>query len=159
MVPSRVGPQRAAAPAGLTTAAAVVAAASLLVACGGSSSQVQTRRSPATSTTAPAPSSTAGGPSVTVGIICSVPTDAAQALLSAWLAGDRAAAGRCASPAAVSALFARAGRGTGWTFQGCDGPDPGVPQCSYASAGGHASLTLMGSEASGWKVDSLSFGP
>ena len=158
MVPSRVGPQRAAAPAGLTTAAAVVAAASLLVACGGSSSQVQTRPSPATSTTAPAPS-TSGGPSVTVGIICSVPTDAAQALLGAWLAGDRAAAGRCASPAAVSALFARAGRGTGWTFQGCDGPDPGVPQCSYASAGGHASLTLMGSEASGWKVDSLSFGP
>ena len=158
MVPSRVGPQRAGAPAGLTTAAVVVAAASLLVACGGSSSHVQTRRSPATSTTAPAPS-TSGGPSVTVGIICSVPTDAAQALLSAWLAGDRAAAGRCASPAAVSALFARAGRGTGWTFQGCDGLDPGVPQCSYASAGGHASLTLMGSEASGWKVDSLSFGP
>jgi hypothetical protein len=156
VVPSRLGPQRAAPPRRLIAAAAVAAA--VLAGCGGSSGRVQSRHSPV-STTAPAASSTTGGPSVTVGIICIAPTDAAQALLSAWATGDQAAAGRCASPAAVSALFGHASRGTGWTFQGCGGPDPGVPQCTYASAGGHASLTLMGSEASGWKVDSLSFGP
>jgi hypothetical protein len=138
---------------------AVVAAASVLAGCGGSNGPVQARRSRPTTTTTPVPPSTPGGPSVTVGIICIDPTDAAQTLLRAWGAGDRAAAARCASPAAVSALFARASRGSGWTFQGCDGPDPGVPQCSYASGGGRASLTLMGSEASGWKVDSLSFSP
>ena len=157
MVPSRLGPQRAASPRRLIAAGAVATA--VLAGCGGSSGRVQSHHSPATTTTAPAASSTTGGPSVTVGIVCIAPTDAAQALLSAWTAGDQAAAGRCASPAAVAALFGHASRGTGWTFQGCGGPDPGVPQCTYSSAGGHASLTLMGSEASGWRVDSLSFGP
>jgi hypothetical protein len=140
----------------MRVAAALLATAVLAAACGGSSGRVQPRRSPTTTTLTP--TSTGGGPSVTVGIICSAPVDAAQALFSAWVAGDQAAAGRCASPAAVSALFARARRGTGWAFQGCDGPDPGVPQCTYASGAGHVALTLMGSEASGWKVDSLSFG-
>ncbi len=157
MVPRRVSPERAASSRRLS-AAAVVAAAALLAACGGGGGQVQAHPA-TTTTTAPAPSTTAGGSSVTVGIICIAPTDAAQAVLSAWTAGDRAAAGRCAAPAAVSALFARASTGAGWTFQGCGGPDPGVPQCTYASAAGHASLTLIGSEASGWRVDSLSFGP
>jgi hypothetical protein len=131
----------------------------LLAACGGGGSQVQSHRRPAAATTVPSASSTTGGPSVTVGIVCIDPTDAAQSVLSAWTAGDRAAAARCASPAVVSALFGRASRGTGWTFQGCGGPDPGVPQCTYTAAGAHASLTLMGSESSGWRVDSLSFGP
>jgi hypothetical protein len=155
VVPSRIGPQRAATPRGLSVAA-FVAAAVLLAACGGGGGQAQTRRSTPTTTTS---STGGGGPTVTVGIICVTPTDASQAVLSSWTAGDRAAAARCASPAVVSALFAHASRGTGWTFKGCDGPDPGVPQCTYASSGGHASLTLVGSEASGWHVDSLSFGP
>jgi prepilin-type processing-associated H-X9-DG protein len=77
----------------------------------------------------------------------------------AWQAADPAAAGRCAAPAAVATLFGRRGEGAAWTFEGCDGPDPGVPRCNYAYAGGHASLRLAGTEAQGWKVDQVSFGP
>ena len=132
---------------------ALLAGVAVLAACGGGSGRVQTRASVPTVPSTPAP----GGPSVTIGIICSTPNDAAQALVNAWMAADPGAAGRCASAAAIAALFARAR--APWTFQGCDGPDPGVPQCTYAYSGGHASLTITGTEARGWKVDRVSFGP
>ena len=127
-----------------------------LAGCGGGGGNVTTR-SPST-TTAPLPPG-AGGPSVTVGIICVTPTDASQAVLGAWQAGDAAAAARCASASAVAALFAHAGHGAGWTLQGCDGPDPGVPVCTFDYAGGHATFTLQGTEAQGWMVDEVAFSP
>lgn len=138
--------------------AALLAGAAVLAACGGGGGgRVQTRPPVTSAPTVPSTLPSAGGPSVTVGIICSTPTDAAQAVVNAWMAADQAAAQRCASPAAVGTLFARAR--AAWTFQGCDGPDPGVPQCTYAYPGGHASLTLAGTEAQGWKVDRVAFGP
>jgi hypothetical protein len=127
-----------------------------LAGCGDGGGKVATRGpSTTTSTTLPG----GGGPSVTVGIICMTPTDAAQAVVSAWQAGDSTAAARCASASAVSTLFAHPGRGAGWTLQGCGGPDPGVPVCTFAYAAGHASFTLQGTEAQGWQVDEVSFSP
>jgi hypothetical protein len=90
-------------------------------------------------------------------LVCSTPSDAAHAFVQAWQAGDRAAAGRCAAPDAVAALFARAAPSVPWAFQQCDGPDPGVPVCTYTFPGGTAQLTLMGTEAQGWKVSALRF--
>jgi hypothetical protein len=137
-------------------AAAAAAAAGLLAlaACGGGSGRVQSR---ATTTLPPLPAT--GGPGVTIGIICTTPTDATQTLVRALQAGDANAAARCASPSVVSVVFARPGRGAGWSFQRCDGSDPGVPQCSVAYPGGRATFTLMGTEAHGWSVSSVAFAP
>lgn len=134
--------------------AVAVLAAVLLAGCGGGTSRVASHH-PATTTTT---GLGAGGPSVTVGIICDTPTAAAQALVAAWTAGDRPAAGRCAMPGAVTTLFTRPGQGSGWTFQACDGPDPGVPICTFTYSGGTARLTLMGTEAAGWKVSQVDLG-
>jgi len=139
-------------PAGV--AVALVAAVVLAGCGGGSGTRVASHGSSTTTTTALG----AGGPSVTVGIICSTPTQAAQAFVAAWTAGDRAAAGRCATTGAVTMIFARHGAGAGWAFQACDGPDPGVPICTFAYPGGSAQLTLMGTEAAGWKVSQVDLG-
>jgi hypothetical protein len=96
--------------------------------------------------------SSTGGTTVPTGG-CSTPTIAARAVVDAWLAGDRATAAGCATPDAVGTLFARSGRSAGWTFQSCDGPDPGVPVCTFTYPGGIGRLTLHGTEAAGWSVD------
>jgi hypothetical protein len=158
VVPCRVGAERAAEPATGVIRAGVLALAIgvlALAGCGGGGGQVATS---GTTTTSTLPIG-AGGPSVTVGIVCITPSDASQAVVSAWQAGDEAAAGRCATPSAVSTLFARPGRGAGWAFQGCGGPDPGVPSCTFRYAGGQATFTLMGTEAQGWKVGKVAFSP
>jgi hypothetical protein len=84
---------------------------------------------------------------------CTTPTDASRTVVAGWVANDRVTAGRCATPDAVATLFADAGRAAGWTFQGCDGPDPGVPVCTFGSPRRTARLTLHGTEAAGWTVD------
>jgi hypothetical protein len=103
-----------------------------------------------TSTTITVP--TSGETTIPTGS-CSTPTDAARAVVDAWIAGDRATAGRCATPDAVATLFTRSGRTAGWMFQACDGPDPGVPVCTFTYPGGAGRLTLHGTEAAGWSVD------
>lgn len=104
------------------------------------------------------PATTADTTPVTVGIICSVPTDAAKALVNAWIAGNQAAARRCATSGAVATMFQHSGAGAQWTFQGCNGSnDPGVPVCQYSYVGGAANLTLNGTEAAGWKVVSVGY--
>jgi hypothetical protein len=105
---------------------------------------------PTTSTTTTVP--TSGETTVPTGS-CSTPTDAARAVVDAWIAGDRATTGQCATPGAVATLFAHPGRTAGWTFQACDGPDPGVPVCTFTYPGGIGRLTLHGTEAAGWSVD------
>lgn len=125
--------------------AGLLGAAVVLASCGGGGGTVQTRASTTTVTTA-----RAGGGSVNIGIICSTPSDAAQTLVNAWLAGNRAAAGRCGSPAAVATLFTRSGAGGAWTFQGCAGT-----VCSFSSPGGTAHLTVRGSDAAGWIVSQV----
>jgi len=111
-----------------------------------------------TVTTLPPPTTAAGDDtSVTVGIICTTPEDASMSFVDAWIAGDEAAAKRCATDGAAATLFETSGSGAQWTFQGCAGPDPGVPECSYSYEGGGALLTLNGTEAAGWKVVEVSF--
>jgi hypothetical protein len=117
-------------------------------ACGGTNG-TQNAGNRTTSTTSV--SSTGGTTAPTGG--CSTPTIAARAVVDAWLAGDRATAAPCATPDAVATLFARSGRSAAWTFQSCDGPDPGVPVCTFAYPGGIGRLTLHGTEAAGWSVD------
>jgi hypothetical protein len=101
------------------------------------------------------PTTNTSEPSLTIGIICSTPAAAARALVSAWMAGDRAAAARCANGDVVAQLFRTSGRSAQWTFQSCGGPDPGVPVCRYASTDGSVELTIEGTEAIGWKVTKL----
>ncbi len=163
MVPGGVRLERAPARGGLTRRRAPLIASLaglslLLAACGGGDDEVKaqsTTTTTTTSTTTTTPPSTS--PPVTVGIICSTPDQAAMALVDAWKAGDQAAAARCATPAAVSTMFQTNGAGAQWTFQGCGGPDPGVPQCQYSYEGGAATFTLNGTEAAGWKVVNVGF--
>lgn len=100
---------------------------------------------------------TAGTTTVTVGIICTTPEDAAKSVVSAWQADDRPAAERCASVAALDVLFKASGAGANWTFQDCGGPDPGVPTCQFSYVGGAANFKMTGTEATGWKVDEVSY--
>ena len=101
-----------------------------------------------------------GGPSVNIGIICSTPRDAALSTLNAWISNNRAAARRCASPAALDVLFTRpTGSGgvnqgvVGWILQGCAGT-----VCSFAYPHGTLQLTTSGSDAAGWVVTRAEFG-
>jgi hypothetical protein len=108
-------------------------------------------------TTSTGPTTTDGTSSVTVGIICITPDDAASAVVSAWTAGEREAARRCASDAVVDQLFQTNGAGNTWMSQGCDATDPAAPVCGYSYEGGAAFLTTSGSDADGWKVTRLQF--
>ncbi|HSO95516.1 MAG TPA: hypothetical protein VLV81_05690 [Acidimicrobiia bacterium] len=134
---------------------AAITAAVLCVSCGGASTDRHVG-SRATSTTAATVPPTTGATVPAGG--CTTPTLAARAVVTAWTASDRTGAGQCATPDAVATLFAHPGHGAGWTFQGCDGPDPGVPVCTFVYPGGVARLTLQGTEAAGWSVDQVQFG-
>jgi hypothetical protein len=95
-------------------------------------------------------------PSATIGTICTTPEEASKAFVESWIAGDQAAAARCATNAAVTTIFQTSGAGAQYTFQGCGG-DPGVPSCSYTYEGGVMVLSVAGTEATGWKVQSLEY--
>jgi len=120
--------------------------AALFSACGGDAG-VSTGSSTTTTTGPETP--------VTIGIICSTREDAAQTVVDAARAGDAAAAQRCGSAAAVSALTGARRPDASWQFGGCGGPDPGVPVCTYRMSSGTVSLTLAGTEAAGWKVETV----
>ena len=94
---------------------------------------------------------------VTLGIICTTPRDATDTLVGAWIAGEKTASARCADQAVVDRLFQGSGAGAQWIFQGCDGPDPGVPQCQYSYEGGGVTFTLAGTEVDGWRVTAVEF--
>lgn len=117
-----------------------------------------TTSSTTTSTNSPSTStSLASSPSVTVGIICATPEEAAMSFVDAWIAGDQAAAARCALPAAVTTIFQTSGAGAVYTFQGCAGNDPAVKQCGSTYEGGAVILAVAGSVAAGFQVQSLSY--
>jgi hypothetical protein len=137
--------------------AGLLVTATALAACGGGSSAAVHRATSTTSVTATAGGS---GPSVNIGIICSTPRDAALSTLNAWISNNRAAARRCASPAAVDDLFAPpAGSGgvnqgvVGWILQRCAGA-----VCSFAHPHGTLQLTMSGSDAAGWVVTGAELG-
>jgi hypothetical protein len=152
MVPCRLGPERAA-PRQLTPRAlpAVIALAVVLTACGDGGRSITSDPSDTTTSS----STPSANTPITIGIICPSPVDAATTVVNAWTAGSRGGAARCATPDVVAQLFARSDAGLGWTFQGCGGPDPGVPICTYASPSGSVTLTAEGSEARGWTVTRL----
>ncbi len=119
-----------------------------------------TKTTPKATTTSPSVTVSTAVPeetAVTVGIVCTTPRDATDTLVGSWIAGAKAAAARCADQQVVDELFRGNGAGAQWVFQGCDGPDPGVPQCQYSYEGGAATFTLNGTEAAGWKVTALEF--
>ena len=143
-----------------TLAAAVCVLALVAAACSGgddsdSTTGSSTPRSSTTTTVVPptVPDTT----SVTIGIICTTPEDAAQGIVAAWGADDRAAASRCASPAVIDRLFQTSGVGNSWFFQGCDRADPGLPICAFSYEGGAAFFTVEGTDAAGWKATKLEF--
>ncbi|MBM3671083.1 MAG: hypothetical protein FJW86_02675 [Actinobacteria bacterium] len=109
-----------------------------------------------TTTTLATTTTVGGSPPVTVGIICTTPEEAAMTFVDAWIDGDQAAAARCATEAAVTTMFQTTGAGAQYTWQGCHG-DPGMPTCSYTYEGGAVNLALGGTEAAGWKVQSVSY--
>jgi hypothetical protein len=138
--------------------AGLLVSATALAACGGGSSAAVHR---VTSTTTSVTATAGGnGPSVNIGIICSTPRDAALSTLNAWISNNRAAARRCASPAALDVLFTRpTGSGgvnqgvVGWILQGCAGT-----VCSFAYPHGTLQLTTSGSDVAGWVVTRAEFG-
>jgi hypothetical protein len=130
----------------------VAVSAALVASCGGTGTTGHVGTRPPSTTTATTVPATSG---IVPTASCTTPTLAARAVVDAWLAGDRSAAGQCATPEAIAMLFAHPGHSAGWTFQGCDGPDPGVPVCTFAYPGGVGRLTLHGTEAAGWSVDTV----
>ena len=138
--------RRGAHPLLLVAISAALAAAS----CGGVTTTRHVGTRPTTTTSVPST-----GETTVPTASCTTPTLAALAVVNAWLAGDRTAAGQCATPDAVAMLFAHPGHAAGWTFQGCGGPDPGVPVCTFSYPGGVGRLTLQGTEAAGWSVDNV----
>jgi hypothetical protein len=141
----------------------LVALAIVAAGCGGGgdeSVKAQNSSSSSSSTTSTTSSTTTTAPPAaptTLATLCTTPDEATRALYQAWTDGDQAAAARCAEPGAVTTIFENSGAGNTWMFQGCGGPDPGVPTCQYSYEGGAATFTLNGTEASGWKVVSVSY--
>ncbi|MEX0666200.1 MAG: hypothetical protein WD598_15720 [Acidimicrobiia bacterium] len=115
-----------------------------------------TTTSSSTTTTLVTVTTTGGETPVTVGIICTTAEEAAKTFVESWIAGDQAAAGRCATEAAATKIFENSGAGAQYTWQGCF-DDPGMPTCSYTYEGGAVNLALAGTEAAGWKVQSVSY--
>lgn len=130
-----------------------LAATALVAACGGSSGThhaANTTTTSSTTTTVPAT-----GGSTTPTADCSTPTLAARSVLAGWAARDRASAGTCSTANTVNVLFAYPGTAAGSMLQGCGGPDPGVPVCTFTYSGGVGRFTLQGTEAAGWSVQEV----
>jgi hypothetical protein len=151
---------------GVVALVAIVGAVAAFAVGGGDDPSVRVASASTTSSSAVAvsvPTSTSLAPSTSTtavgvsGEICGTVEEAPNAFVAGWISGDRAAAGRCASTAAVDTLFQTSGTGAQYAFQGCDYTDPGVPICSYTYPGGSARLTIEGTEAAGWKVTKVEF--
>jgi hypothetical protein len=127
------------------------AAATLLAAgCSGSSG---THHAATTTTTSTTTVPTTTGPAPTAD--CTTPTLATRSVLAGWAAQDRAITGTCATVTVVNTLFAYRGSPAGAALQGCGGPDPGVPVCTFSYSGGTGRFTLQGTESSGWSVQDV----
>ncbi len=129
----------------------------LLIGFGLALAVVDRKDTPPSDTTAPSASVSTSPEetAVTVGIICTSPRDATDTLVGAWIAGEAAAAARCAEEPVVDELFENDGTGAQWIFQGCGivGPD----RCQYSYEGGGVTFTVAGSDADGWKVTAVEF--
>jgi hypothetical protein len=137
-----------------TGVSAVAFGAALLVGvcsgCGGGSG---TNHAAGTTTTSTTTVPTTTGPAPTAD--CTTPTLATRSVLAGWAAQDRAITGTCATVTVVNALFAYRGSPAGAALQGCGGPDPGVPVCTFNYSGGTGRFTLQGTDSSGWSVQDV----
>ncbi len=129
---------------------AVVAIVSFSACGGGDSTSTGTDKSTPSS---PDPDET----SVTIGVICTSPSEAAETVVSAWEASDKAAALRCSNTETVDQLFKTSGASAEWVFQGCTTTTPEKSQCPFTYEGGAAFFTVTGSDAMGWQASSLSY--
>jgi hypothetical protein len=84
------------------------------------------------------------------------PEDAANGLLKAWKTKDRTEAAKFATDAAFTKLFKEGGGPQGMESQGCS-EEKGVYNCGYTYPGGALIMYVKGSEAAGYKVDSIEF--
>jgi hypothetical protein len=87
------------------------------------------------------------------------PQVAADRLLDAWLDGDRSAAGRLASQAAVDRLFAEAPPAQSPRALPCRLANPGTFVCSYPLAQrAELSMFVTGGASAGYRVSGIEFG-
>ncbi|MSO78724.1 MAG: hypothetical protein EXQ79_03870 [Acidimicrobiia bacterium] len=136
----------------------LVVVGTVLIVSGDGDTKISVTATTTSSTIPPTTTTTSTeSPSVTIGIVCTTPEEAAMSFIDAWIAGDEAAAARCAAPAAVAKIFETSGAGAQYMFQGCFGDDPALPDCAYTYEGGSAHLAVTGTEAAGWQVQSLSY--
>ena len=105
-----------------------------------------------TATAAPSPSASAAEQS---GKVAS-PKAAADGLLKAWKTKDRAEAAKFATDAAFTKLFTEGGGPEGMESQGCS-EEKGEYNCAYTYPGGALIMFVKGSDAAGYKVDSIEF--
>ena len=89
------------------------------------------------------------------------PTQASKDFYNAWQSQDRAAAGKVATPEAVTAIFAYpVAEGTGLVFGGCQKVPAGASAqiCTFSRPGGLLTMTASGS-GSEWKINAVTLGP
>ena len=110
--------------------------------------------SPAATTTAASPSPSASA--VEQSSKVASPKAAADGLLKAWKTKDRAEAAKYATDAAFTKLFTEGGGPEGMESQGCS-EEKGEYNCGYTYPGGALIMFVKGSDAAGYKVDSIEF--
>jgi hypothetical protein len=131
--------------AAVTATGVAVALAAVLAGCGASPGPAAGKGPtdpPTTTTTVPATTTTTSTTSTTT-TTTTLPAGrqpsaegAASAFLDSWVAGDRADAGKVATPAAVSELFVRPYQGQPLVPRGCSSAEFPPVVCSYGPEGG-----------------------
>lgn len=89
---------------------------------------------------------------------CISPDAAAKTFIQAWMAHDKADAGKCATPNAQQSLFAtQANPQHPWIAQGCTYTATLKANCLFSFEGGAATLWLDGSQTKNWRVTQLTY--
>ncbi|MBI2709081.1 MAG: hypothetical protein HYX34_05230 [Actinobacteria bacterium] len=156
-------PQRRPAPHGSGFAVLLAVLVGLTVSCSSGGGQAgsttpSTARSTAPATTSATATSTTAAPTTTAPAgptqFAPDPRAAIEALVTAWQAGDQAAAARVAQPKAVRDLFTQPAAGYG--LYGCDSGEFDTSICNYRNraTGGYAQITATRTPK-GWVVDSV----
>ncbi len=120
-----------------------------------SSTSTSTSTSSTTSTTS---TTLAPPPTVTPGLCASGspddPDHSVEVMIQAYSLRDRACADKLGTKAAVDALFAIKGNGSGWQYQGCSETEDTDPylDCAYTFTGGATHLKTSYSDTDGWVI-------
>ena len=148
--------------------AAILGASALLAAtaCSGGTTRAHAAGAPSSSTSgtpsattpttlSPTTLSPTAAPTATTEALApqSSPDVAARALFGAWSKGDRSAALRVATPAAVTTLFARPV--ASYSDRGCQDPISARALCAFGIGDGLAQVGTVAVPAGGWVVDTV----